>query len=177
MSMPQAVEAVEFEEFIPTEENGRQLRNAFGCFATGVTIVTVNSDEGPIAITANSFSSVSMNPPLVLWSVDKDSSRAPFFLGEKNFAIHILDASQEEICWRIAKDKNGLKAGEYTLSDKGVPLLNMALARFECSQYSVTEGGDHRVIIGEVQRVRMDTESTGLGFFRGQVGEFSAVQS
>jgi len=89
--------------FIPDGQNHRLLRDAFGRFATGVTIVTAQSADGPVAITANSFTSVSLDPPLVLWTIDKSSRRFEHFVKATHFAIHVLAANQEDLCWRIAR--------------------------------------------------------------------------
>lgn len=90
-------------DFDPSEDE-RAFRTALGAYATGVTIVTVPSDDGPIGITANSFASVSLDPPLVLWSPAKGSKRFPYFSGAPHFAIHVLDAHQQDICNRFTKD-------------------------------------------------------------------------
>lgn len=159
-------------EFVPTPDNARQLRDAFGCFATGVTIVTTASPAGPIAIAANSFSSVSLEPPLVLWSLGRASRRAPYFTKAAHFAVHVLQADQDALCWRVASDMHGLEASDYTTSAHGVPLLNTCLARFECTAHSVLEGGDHDVIMGQVHKTLMKHSENGLGFFRGKMGKF-----
>ena len=108
-----------FNQFVPGADNQRTLRDAFGRFATGVTIVTVASDEGPIAITANSFSSVSMDPPLVLWSPQKSSRRFPYFVNATHFAIHVLTAEQDELCWRVAKDALGVTQMQTQTNPRG----------------------------------------------------------
>ena len=172
MSGVLSIDQNQISQFEPNAGNSRLLRDAFGGFATGVTIVTANADKGPVAITANSFSSVSMDPPLVLWSVDRKSRRAPHFLKAETFAIHVLDAQQEELCWRIAKDMNGLRESDYDLNDQNVPILKNCLVRFECSQHAIHRGGDHEVILGEVKSVAMQSNGEALGFFKGQIGQF-----
>ena len=82
-------------DFIPDETNGRLLRAAFSKFASGVTVVTAMSEEGPVGITANSFSSLSIDPPLVIWSPSVGSRRFPYFENAEYFAIHVLAADQE----------------------------------------------------------------------------------
>ena len=158
--------------FEPDSENTRLLRDAFGRFATGVTIVTAMTKDGPIAITATSFSSLSLTPALILWSPDKGSKRFPFFEAAQDYAIHVLAESQEEICWRIAKDGYGLKSEDYSLNAAGVPVLNDSLACFECKQRSVVDGGDHAIVVGEVMKATFDNTRKGICFFGGQMGEF-----
>ena len=94
-------------EFKPHEGNTRMLRDAFSRFVSGVTIVTTASDEGPVGITANSFSSLSLVPALVLWSPYTESRRFPFFENAKSFAIHILSVDQEYLCYDFAKSTFG----------------------------------------------------------------------
>jgi flavin reductase (DIM6/NTAB) family NADH-FMN oxidoreductase RutF len=161
---PQAVKS-----FVPADHGPRPLRDAFGRFATGVTIVTVASDEGPIAITANSFSSVSLDPPLVLWSPDKGSRRYAHFAEAEHYAIHILAADQGDLCWRVAKDKLGLRDEPLALNAEGVPVLAGCLARFECRRRATYDGGDHDIVLGEVLRVEMREDGEALAFFKGQM--------
>lgn len=155
--------------FVPTADNTRQLRDAFGQFATGVTVVTAQSDRGPLGITANSFSSVSLDPPLVLWCPDKGSKRFDAFAGATHYAIHVLAADQGDLCWKIARD--GLSLGEMQLDTnaEGVPVLAGCLARFECKQTAVYDGGDHAIILGEVLRAGHVDAGGPLAFFGGSV--------
>ncbi len=157
------------QHFVPSVETQRSLRDAFGRFATGVTVVTVGTDEGPIAITANSFTSVSMEPPLVLWSPQKSSKRSQYFVNADHFAIHILAADQDDLCWRVAKDMHALSGLDLVGNSEGVPLIDGCLARFECSQHAVHDGGDHDIIVGRVLRAAFAEEGDGLGFFKGKM--------
>lgn len=156
--------------FEPATDNTRLLRDAFGRFATGVTIVTAMSEDGPVGITANSFSSVSLDPPMVLWSPSKTSRRFPYFDGAEHFAIHVLAAEQDELCWGFAKDAFALKDIPHDVNAEGVPVLRNTLARFECKQADKFEGGDHRIILGEVLRAEM-REGEALAFFGGKHGK------
>lgn len=158
--------------FEPDASNTRMLRDAFGRFATGVTIVTAQSDQGPVAITANSFSSLSLDPALVLWAPDRNSRRFPYFEAAQNFAIHVLAADQEELCFRISRDAFGLQAGDFQLNDHDVPVLGGCLASFECTQRSVFDGGDHAIVVGQVQRATYHEAREPLGYFCGKVGTF-----
>lgn len=162
------------QSFVPDPSNTRLLRDAFGRFATGVTIVTAATDDGPVAITANSFSSVSLTPPLVLWSPDRNSRRFPYFEKAEHYAIHVLAAEQGDLCWHVAKDAFGLKEKTFDVNAEGVPVLEGCLARFECTRTAIYEGGDHAIMLGHVNRATMREDGEALTFFKGQMGLFSA---
>ena len=161
-------------EIIPDETNTRELRNAFGQFATGVTLVTVNSPEGVVGIVANSFSSVSLTPPMVLWCPDRNSRRYKYFETAEHYAIHVLSADQQDICWAVAKDAYALRDKSLAENDQGVPLLEDCLARFECRRHAAYEGGDHVIMLGTVERAQLRQEGEPLTFFKGKAGRFLA---
>nr|WP_268821586.1 flavin reductase family protein [Octadecabacter dasysiphoniae] len=121
-----------------------------GAYATGVTVVTVPSADGPIGITANSFASVSLDPPLVLWSPAKSSKRFNYFSGAPHFAIHILDAHQADICNGFVKGKSAFDGLDWVTGDHGVPHIRGCLARFECTLDAEHDAGDHTIIVGRV---------------------------
>jgi flavin reductase (DIM6/NTAB) family NADH-FMN oxidoreductase RutF len=157
-------------QFKPDEDNTRLLRDAFSRFISGVTIVTTASDQGPVGITANSFSSLSLKPPLVLWSPAIDSRRFAFFEQAEYFAIHVLGAQQEYICKNFAQspfafENTGTKTNIY-----GVPLIENCLARFECKKSAIYPGGDHIIVVGEVENVEM-RDGNALTFFSGRFRE------
>lgn len=154
--------------FVPDPENGRLLRDAFGRFATGVTIVTAASDDGCAAITANSFSSVSLDPPLVLWSPARASSRYAQFATARHFAIHVLAADQADLAWAVARNRNALDRAGLAANADGVPVLDRCLARFDCAFFALHEAGDHAIIIGRVLQAHV-TEGAPLAFFGGRV--------
>lgn len=131
----------------------RELRDALGTFATGVTIVTAwdQSANVPVGVTASSFNSVSLDPPLVLWSVGRQALSAGVLTTNDRFAIHVLNAEQTELANRFAKsgtDKFG--PTDYTRDGDGVPVLQDFASRFDCQLEAVHEGGDHLIIIGRV---------------------------
>lgn len=159
-------------DFVPSADNTRLLRDAFGRFATGVTIVTTMTENGPIAITANSFSSLSLNPPLVLWAPDRNSRRFVHFEAAQRYAIHVLADTQQELCWRIARNAFGLTDRDFVTNDQGIPVLTDCLACFHCEQRSVFDGGDHAIVVGEVKHASFDDSRHALGFFGGQMGTF-----
>jgi flavin reductase (DIM6/NTAB) family NADH-FMN oxidoreductase RutF len=158
--------------FVPDAANARALRDALGRFATGVTVVTIATAGDPMGITANSFASVSLDPPLVLWSPAKSSSRFAYFAEAPFFAIHILPADQAELSARFARGGLGFDGLNITLNEAGVPLLPGTLARFECAHHAAHEGGDHRIVVGRVYRVTTG-EGEPLLFNCGGFGRFS----
>lgn len=151
-----------------SEIDSREFRNALGQFATGVTVITALDAEGnPVGMTANSFSSLSLEPPLVLWSIAKTSSNYAVFAEANNFAIHILNDQQKALSGQFAsKDVDRFAGIETQTNDTGTPLLTEYLARFECSTEHRYEGGDHLILVGRVQQ--LDTqEGKPLLFFKG----------
>ena len=159
-------------EFKPHEGNTRILRDAFSKFVSGVTVVTTASEEGPVGITANSFSSLSLDPALVLWSPYTGSRRFPFFENAQYFAIHILSADQEYLCNDFAKSPFGFDNTEVSFNRKNVPLIKNCLVRFECRKRAIYPGGDHVIVVGEVESVQM-REGNALSFFDGKFRELS----
>ncbi len=129
------------------------FRDALGSFATGVTIATTLDANGePVGVTASSFNSVSLNPPLVLWSLAKNSLSREAFCGSGHFAVHVLAANQEELSNRFARsgeDKFG--DVEWALGGLGSPILAEHAALFECETRHQYEGGDHIIFVGEVK--------------------------
>lgn len=130
----------------------RQFRNALGAFTTGVTVVTTRDAQGQdVGLTANSFSSVSLDPPMVLWSLAKNSNSLPAFMGSDHFAVHILSTRQQPMSDRFAKRGADKFGGLDIARGHGeVPLLNDCAARFECRMAYRYEGGDHMIFVGEV---------------------------
>ncbi len=136
--------------FSPGTDDTRVLRDAFGRFATGVTIVTTQSANGPLGITANSFSSVSLEPPLLLWSPARASRRFEAFATATHFAIHVLGDGQMDLCKRFSQDGFNFEGLDWQASEAATPLLPDCLARFECAHHASHDGGDHLVILGRV---------------------------
>jgi 3-hydroxy-9,10-secoandrosta-1,3,5(10)-triene-9,17-dione monooxygenase reductase component len=129
----------------------RELRGALGAFATGVTIVTTCHDGLDVGLTANSFNSVSLDPPMVLWSLGKTSLSLPHFAAAGHFAVHILSDAQELLSTRFAMrgaDKFG--GLDYERGRQDLPLLIDCVARFQCRKLFEYEGGDHVIFVGEV---------------------------
>ena len=150
------------------EKNTRRLRDGLGKFATGVTVVTCQGREGPVGITANSFSSVSLEPPLILWNIAKVSNSLDEFLHAEHFAINVLAADQELLSAHFAQAGRPTFADiAHELSPAGVPLLADTLASFECRTHEIHDCGDHHIIIGEIDDFRFDGGDP-LLFFSGR---------
>ena len=162
----------DMKSFTPCPEPQRDFRDALGCFATGVTIVTCRDADGPLAMTANSFAAVSLDPPLVLWSPGKFSSRYQSFVDAKHFAIHVLTSEQADLGTRFAKDGRAFDGTPWTEDANGVPLLPGCLTQFTCSQHATHPGGDHTIIIGRVENA-VHGPGTTLIFAQGSYGRFT----
>ena len=147
----------------------RDFRNALGQFATGVTVVTTRTSAGePIGLTANSFSSVSLSPPLVLWSLSLRSPNLPNFLQATHFAINVLARDQIALSQRFSKPMpNKFEGIACTDSASGIPLLTGTSAHFECRTEARHYSGDHVIFIGHVLHYsHADREA--LGYYRGR---------
>lgn len=130
----------------------RALRHAFGSFATGVTVVTMLDGDGkPTGVTVNSFSSLSLEPPLCLFSLGKEQVSCKWINPDCRFIINVLAADQEAIAWQFAKPAEDKFAGiAHGMGECGVPYIVGAIARFECRHWATHEGGDHDIIVGEI---------------------------
>ena len=131
-----------------------EFRLALGMFATGVTIVTARTVDGAlVGLTANSFNSVSLNPPLVLWSLARAAASLPAFSTGSHYAINILSAQQKALAKQFAaRDVDRFANVEFEPGVSGAPLLVGAAATFECFNRSRYEEGDHVIFVGEVER-------------------------
>lgn len=136
--------------------DSREFRNALGNFATGVTIVTCLDGEGnKVGMTANSFSSLSLTPPLVLWSIAKTSSNFGNFEQAEHFNIHILSAAQQGLANQFAsKNVDRFADVELEHSSNPAPALSGCLSRFECSVEHRYEGGDHIILVGRLEHLQ-----------------------
>lgn len=161
-------------EFVPGPDTSRQFRDALGGFATGVTLVTIESAEGPMGFAANSFAAVSLDPPLVLWSPAKSARRFPHYVAADHYAIHVLPVSARDLLQRFARDGAGFAGLPFTRNAEGVPVLDLALARFDCRRHAAHEGGDHTIIVGEVLRAA-HRGGEALIFSQGRYGGFSPL--
>lgn len=160
------------QSFIPSPENARAFRDALGRFGTGVTVVTTGSNEGPVGITANSFASVSMDPPLVLWSPAKASRRFTHFANATHFAIHVLSHEQDALCHGFSRSHDIFDRLDWTEGKSGTPLIEGCLSRFECRMSAIHDAGDHAIVVGEVIHTTM-TDGAPLLFYKGRIGGFA----
>lgn len=132
-------------------ENLKDYRSALGRFATGITVVTTVGPNGPIAITVNSFASVSLSPPLILWSPNKSSKRHDTFARAENFVVHVLAADQREICEAFARSAFAFDKTPTHPNENGIPIISGCLAVFECRKFAAFDAGDHTILLGEVE--------------------------
>lgn len=134
------------------EFDAKSFRRALGNFATGVTIMTAQNAKGEkVGVTANSFNSVSLDPPLILWSIDKRSSSYDVFAEATHFAVNVLAADQIDLSNKFARSKDDKYANvDFELGAGQAPVLKECSAVFECERYNIVEGGDHWIIIGRV---------------------------
>ena len=144
------------EVLLDGTHDARQLRNALGRFPSGVTVITTRGPDGKReGLTANSFSALSLDPPLVLWSIVRKSGSLPGFLVSGHFAINVLASHQWDLSHRFATPGEDKFAGlDLHEGLGGSPLLPGALASFECKTHSTIEGGDHVLFVGRVHRIR-----------------------
>lgn len=146
----------------------RQLRDAFGAFMTGITVVTsLDASGDPIGFTANSFTSVSLDPPLLLVNIDKRSANLDNFTQCDHFAVNILSEQQKETSNIFAQRvEDRFARVEWRKSEAGVPLLDHCSAWFECQRSQVIDAGDHVILLGKI--TAFDSCGTaGLGYYRG----------
>ena len=138
------------------------LRSALGKFATGITVVTAkNLQGGYVGTTASSFNSVSLDPALVLWSIDNRSRSLDAYLQGQDFVVNVLAADQVSISNHFARQQEDKFQGmEFDLNAEGVPVLPGCAAVFECKLYATYEGGDHTIIVGEVVRFSSNERNT-----------------
>lgn len=147
-----------------------EFRAALGMFATGVTVVTARRSDGTrVGLTANSFNSVSLAPPLVLWSLSRRAGTMPAFRAGSHYAINILAADQREIAERFADRVADRFAGvAFHDGSAGAPVLEGAAAVFECFNRSRYDEGDHVIFVGEVERCTHRTGAQPLIFHGGR---------
>jgi len=152
----------------------REFRNALGCFPTGVVVVAARVGGALVGITVNSFVSVSLEPPLVLWSVDRRSSRYETFTTVADFTISILSSDHQTVSARLATPgERSLDGLPLIDTEGGAPGLADALAVLECTREAVHDGGDHSIIVGRVLRFAWRRTGRPLVYFRGRYGSLA----
>ncbi|MGE5562972.1 MAG: flavin reductase family protein [Bacillota bacterium] len=153
-----------------TGHDPRTLRDALGCFATGVTVVTCLTPDGtPAGLTVNSFTSVSLEPPLLLVCLHKKAASATALVEASHFAVNVLQTGQQPASIRFStRDEDRFGATPWACGEAGAPILNDSMGVFECERYAVHDGGDHHILIGEVIKASFDASLDPLLFFRGR---------
>lgn len=156
----------------------REMRDALSSFSTGVTIVTASDGQGaPVGMTASSFNSVSMEPPLILWSVAKSALSAETFRYARHFAVHVLSVDQVDLSNRFAKSGADKFSGTaFRIDTNGVPVLEGTASRFDCTTWKVYEGGDHWIIVGEVEAIARENRD-GLVFSSGTYATATPIRA
>lgn len=132
-------------------------KEIMGSYPTGVTIITTtDADNQPVGLTVNSFASVSLEPLLVLWCLDKRSGSLNAFKNADKFAVNILAGDQKEACWTFAssKEKDRFAKVSWEMSDHQLPILNNVFGAFECKKVNEIDAGDHIIFIGEVINIK-----------------------
>ncbi len=147
----------------------RTLRDALGCFATGVTVVTcVDGDRGPTGLTVNSFTSVSLEPPLLLVCLHKMAASSTALISASNFAINVLQTEQQPASITFStrvEDRFGTTP--WSCGEAGAPILKDSLCVFECERFALYDGGDHHILVGQVIKASFDASLDPLLYFRG----------
>ena len=147
------------QRFLAQEADKKQLRNLLGQFATGVTVITTTGQDGrKIGMTANSFTSVSLEPALILWNIAKTATNVDQFRACEHFAINILNDQQEQTSNHFAKSS----ADKFSAIDQveeilGVPVLSDALATLVCKNYQWVEAGDHYIVLGQIEHCTVNS--------------------
>lgn len=155
-------------------DDPRAFRRALGQFGTGIGVITTSSENGTVGMAVNSFSAVSLDPPLVLWSIRKESRSAPHFLGNGHFSVNVLADHQMELSALFGRPQPGqFEQVDWTPSVHGDPLLDGAIAQFECVNEAIFDGGDHHIVVGRVEHFAR-YEGAPLLFAQGQ---YSVPQS
>ena len=154
----------------------KALRSALACFATGVAVVTTRGEgDAPVGLTVNSFNSVSLDPPLILWSIALSAPSLTAFRTHEAFAVNILAADQIDICTRFATPSPDKFSGiEWREGFSGVPLIDGTVAHFECSTHARHAGGDHEIYLGRVVAMR-SSEAPPLVVCRGRFSRPVAI--
>ena len=153
-----------------TGHDPRTLRDALGCFATGVTVVTCLTQAGtPTGLTVNSFTSVSLEPPLLLVCLAKAAASAAELIAAPCFAVNVLQTGQQPASIRFAtRDEDRFGTTLWSCGECDAPILADSLGVFECERFAVYDGGDHHILVGRVVKASFDASLDPLLYFRGR---------
>ncbi len=157
--------------------DSRVFRSQLGTFATGVCVITATDDKGDaFGMTINSFCSVSLEPPLVMWSIGHSSECFSDFSNTDQYTVNILREDQKDLSKRYStKGDHGLKDGDWQVGESGCPVLSQCLTRFECDIETRIEAGDHTILIGRVLSSASVSEGDPLVFFGGRYASLEAA--
>ncbi|MFI6456197.1 flavin reductase family protein [Streptosporangium amethystogenes] len=145
---------------------GDDLRGVMACFATGVVVVTASGTGGPVGMAVNSFVSVSLDPPLVLFCAAHTSTTWPAIQAAGHFCANVLSADQEELARQFARRGNRFAGVPHAPGTTGAPVLNDVHAHVECTIVDTYEAGDHTLVLGRVLELAADDEAAPLLFYR-----------
>jgi len=147
----------------------REFRNTLGLFATGITVVTTNDSNGEkIGVTINSFASVSLEPPLVLFSLKTESPLTNIFLSQEKYNICVLADDQENVSNLFAShEEDKFSKVDWKEGENGTPVLNGTLATLECKRAEAHMGGDHTIFVGQVTNIEASEEGGPLLYYKG----------
>jgi flavin reductase (DIM6/NTAB) family NADH-FMN oxidoreductase RutF len=156
---------------LTTEENQKVFKEIMGSYPTGVTIITTTDSNGnPVGLTVNSFTSVSLNPLLVLWCIDHKANSFEAFQECDGFAIHTLASDQKDLCWAFAgKEPDKFSIAKWSLSENNLPILDGSYGVMQCKVAQRVDAGDHTILIGEVVELSK-TDKDPMLYFRRNVG-------
>ncbi len=158
-------------------QDSRAFRDALGHFATGVAVVSARGAAAPFGLTINSFASVSLDPPLILWSLDRASDRFAAMMAVAHFAVNMLGAQSRDLAQRLArKGASSLGEANVRTGKHGTPLLEEAIAHFECSVEHRYDGGDHVILVGRVLAHDHRSHSDPLIYYRGRYRALSELE-
>lgn len=153
-----------------------EFRRILGHYPTGICAITAMASSGPVGMVVGSFTSVSLDPPLVAFFPDKKSTSWPKILGAGRFCVNVLAEEQRDICRALSsKAENKFETVSYRLSSAGMPILDGSLAWIDCDLETVHEAGDHFIAIGRVHSLDIEGKAGPLLFFQGGYGQFSVI--
>lgn len=150
-------------------QEARAYRRALGSFATGVCLITAHDQSGPAAITVNSFTSVSLDPRLVLWCLDAGSDRYALFAAAEQWGVTVLRADQQDLSARFSRPGACRIEPELLDAFGSAPVLKAGLARLGCVTHERIVMGDHLILVGRVEQFAAD-DGDGLTYFKGRYG-------
>ncbi|MEJ2408732.1 MAG: flavin reductase family protein [Novosphingobium sp.] len=150
------------------------FRKVLGSYPTGVCVITALDGEKPTGMVVGTFTSVSLDPPLVGFFPDKSSSSWPLIEKAGHFCVNVMGSDQQDVCRSVsARGAEKFVGVDYVMSDHNLPIIANAIASIECKLYSVTEAGDHWFVLGQVLRMETVREDDPMLFHRGRYGGFA----